>query len=666
MRIFFCIIHTSQFFSFCVKTAELCNMAVILRMFQVIIKTHNCFFHDTLICMIFFDKSSSELVCLTVENSLNQSMDKMVKHYSSLFELPSYRKLLLLLALSCAGGGILSTFFLFPLLEALVNGFILGFLLFLVNLVFDYIISMLILKQDPIYDLRRTTALSFFCWVLWLLFIFAGVAISRPFGFSWQVRFCLLGFSAMLILRLIVLDSTSSVSHKRLVVASLLQPFTCIIPLLFFLEGINYFLTFLFLVFSLTVSLISCFFFIFLLNRIGEQTLRISSFSLFKAFLLNWIVDLNAPFEKFLEKLGKEQDIKVSLIKFDASKPKAVIVVPSIHPGPFKNVGSSLLPSMIKTALEKELNCVVCIPHGLLGHELDLASQIQNQKIINCIVESMSFESSETKATPFIKASNSLATACCQVFGRFAFLSFTLAPNTTEDLPQELGLFANEETEKNELAHCIVVNAHNSINGMINNQKALTSLKRVATNCLEHTVSLGRLPFEVGAATILPEEFSLKDGMGPGGITIVVVKVGEQKTAYVVIDGNNMISGLREKILSALQSIGINEGEVFTTDTHSVNAVIMSERGYHPIGEAIDHEKLIAYIKKATFIALSDLEGAKAAACDIIVPKVKVIGEEKLEALCLLTDRAIQKAKKIVVPIFGTAGLLLMSFLMLF
>ena len=42
--------------------------------------------------------------------------------------------------------------------------------------------------------------------------------------------------------------------------------------------------------------------------------------------------------------------------------------------------------------------------------------------------------------------------------------------------------------------------------------------------------------------------------MGTGGITAIVVQVSKQKTAYVVIDGNNMISGLREKILAALTS----------------------------------------------------------------------------------------------------------------
>jgi len=593
---------------------------------------------------------------VTAEGSLSQSMDNAVKHYSALFKLPPYGKVVLLLASMCICGGLISTVALFPSLEGLVNGLLLGFSLFLTNLIIDYVVSVSVLRRDSIYELRRTAALSLYCWMLWLFFIFVGVLLS------WWVRLCLLGFSAVLIFRLVVLGSTSSLHYKRLLTASLLQPFSCIIPFLVIWKRMDY-PVFLFLIFSLAVGLLSSFFFVRLLNRVGERALGVPSLSLFKAFLLNWIADLNAPFEELLEKLGETHDVEVSLIKFSSQKPKAAIVVPSVHPGPFKNIGSSLLPFMLKTALEKQLNCVASVPHGLLGHEFDLASQLQSQKIIDHVVESANFEALEAEAAPFIKVSNSLATACCQVFGNFAFLSFTLAPKTTEDLPQELGLFVRQEAERRGLDCCVVVNAHNSIDGVANTQEALDSLKTVAVACLEKVVSLKRLPFEVGAATVIPEEFSLKDGMGSGGITVIVVKVRKQKNAYVVIDGNNMVAGLREGVLSALRSIGINEGEVFTTDTHSVNALILGERGYHPIGEAIDHESLIGYIKGATVAAVSDLERVKAACRSITVPDVRVIGGKLLETLCLLIDRTLKKAKTVAVPLFAASGLLLMLIL---
>jgi putative membrane protein len=270
----------------------------------------------------------------------------------------------------------------------------------------------------------------------------------------------------------------------------------------------------------------------------------------------------------------------------------------------------------------------------------------------------------ETKASPFVKVTNGLATACCQVFGKFALISFTLAPKTIEDLPEEVGIFVRDEAKRQGLDLCAVVNAHNSINGEAEMERSMDSLKNVAHQCLKEAVSLGQLPFEVGAATVLPKEFSLEDGMGAGGITVIVVKSDVQKSAYVVIDGNNMISGLREEILESLIALGIDNGEVFTTDTHSVSALILGKQGYHPVGEAMDRRKLVDYIKNLTLKAITNLQPAEASCQSITVADVTVLGGKQLETLCLLIDKGLQTAKRIVVPVFLTAGLVLMSLLL--
>jgi putative membrane protein len=598
------------------------------------------------------------MIRVAYKGSLSESIDEAVKHYSALFTLPSHRKILLFLAVLCVIGGSLSIIFLSTSVDRFAVGLTFGLSLFSADLLCDYVITKIVLKQDPIYDLRRTTALSLFCSALWFAFILVGVMLN---DLSLWVKMGLLGFSAVLILRLTVFSATSILDLKRILTASFAQPFIYIGPFLLVSMKIGCNITYnmlLYLVYSLIICFFSGYLFTFLLNNVGKKAIGISSLSLFKTFLLNWIEDLNAPFEQFLEKLGKERDIDISITRFDASEPKAVMVVPSVHPGPFKNVGSSLLPSTLKSALEKEFGCVACVPHGLFGHELDLASQIQNQKIINHVATAAKFEALEAKASPFVKIYNGSATASCQVFGKVALISFTLAPNTTEDLPQELGLFVTEEAKKHGLK-CAIVNAHNSINGVINPQEALDALKTVAVECLDKAANLKRVRFKVGAASVTPNEFSLKDGMGPGGISVVAVEVGEQKTVYAVIDGNNMVSGLREKLLLELQSIGVDEGEVFTTDTHAVNAIVLSKRGYHPVGDAINHEKLIDYVKRTAVEAISDLEHVKAAFRVVTVQNVKVIGEERLTTLCLLVEKTLQKAKKIVIPIFLVTGFLL-------
>jgi len=120
-----------------------------------------------------------------------------------------------------------------------------------------------------------------------------------------------------------------------------------------------------------------------------------------------------------------------------------------------------------------------------------------------------------------------------------------------------------------------------------------------------------------------------------------------------------MISGLREKILSDLGEIGIVDGEVLTTDTHVVCGVVLTARGYHPIGEVTDQSKLIGYIRQATVNALDNLEPAEVSWRTETIPNINVIGEKQIEELCLIADETAKQAKRLAVSLFPVASLLL-------
>jgi len=224
-----------------------------------------------------------------------------------------------------------------------------------------------------------------------------------------------------------------------------------------------------------------------------------------------------------------------------------------------------------------------------------------------------------------------------------------------EDLPLELREQIASEAERHGFSSVLTVDAHNSISGAFDADKVKEPVLQAASTALEKASRASQSRFEVGAAKIVPSEFSVQDGMGPGGISIIVVNVDGQKTVYITIDGNNMVSGLREKILSEIKSLGVDNGEVMTTDTHAVNAVVVNSLGYHPVGEAISHEKLISYIKDGIKEALENLEPAEASWCEETVPKVKVIGERQIDNLCLIVDEVSRKTKRdsvILLPIF--------------
>ncbi len=601
---------------------------------------------------------------MATENDLNQSINQAKKHYSSLFTLPSRTTAIAAAAVPCLLTGLSSAFF-FRTLEGLATGIALGLVFFVVTFAADFSVSKLFLR-DKIFDLRRTSVLSLFCWSVWFLFSLIGVGLGAVYGFGVWVKLCLLGLGIVLSFRTVVFLSVSLAPIASRLVAILLQPFACVAVLAAFwithnVAAVSYLPYFAVCPF---LAVGAAYLFIRQLDTIGKNAYHVPSIAIFKTFLLNWVTAENAPLEKHLETMGEDADVEVSILKFDANTPKAAFVMPLVHPGPFKNIGSSLLPSLMKQEYEAKFGCDTCIPLGLLGHELDAASQQQNYKIINQTLASAQFAASAQTATPYVTVSDGFVSASCQVFGKTAFLSFTLAPKTTEDLPQELGAIVRDEAAKLGL-EALIVNAHNSITKNEEIEASIETLRNVAAKCLQKANSQPQSAFEVGSATVHPKQFTLKDGMGTGGITAIVVKVTDQKIAYVVIDGNNMISGLREKILAALSAAGFAQSEVFTTDTHAVSAVVLGPRGYHPVGEAMDQTALINEIVQAATQATAKLEPCKAGYQKLVVPKVRVIGGGALGFMTVLVDKTIQKAKHILLPIFGAETLVLLLLLLL-
>ncbi len=598
--------------------------------------------------------------------SLDHSIERAEKHYYSLFTMPSYTRIAIFTGIECFLSGIIAILPLSFGFDGLSSALQFSLAFFLVSVASDIVIRQVPMRSDQIYKIRRGAGLSMFSNLLWLGFLILGSLAIRLSGY-WGFWFDLLWIclSAICILRLIVFSATSYSAYWKNVFAAIFQPIVCLIAMLYVPYSVGGLIEFTVtdLVFSISIALLTAYLFISSVDKIGVRSLQIPTTSILKAFLANWMEGLNGPVERLLENLGGKRTINFSAIGFKlGTKFKAIAIIPSFHPGPFRNVGSSTLPFMIQEALEKKLGCFAAVPHGLFGHEFDLSSQTQNQKVLKSILGSTDFDTVADKGTALVRVSNGVASASCQMFGKCAFISLTLAPETTEDFPKEIGDFILEEAAKLELSHVVTVNAHNSINNPFDVRNAVKSLKEVAVKALREASQVTQYPLEVGVAKVVPREFSLADGMGPGGIGVLLIRNNGRLCTYVTIDGNNMVSGLREKILESLNSSGIDSGEIFTTDTHAVNAIEMTTRGYHPIGEAIPHDRLLGHIRDGVNEALSNMEPVSFGYNVGAVADVGVVGEAQIKRITLLADKALHHAKKIAAPLFGAAGAALIVF----
>jgi len=94
-----------------------------------------------------------------------------------------------------------------------------------------------------------------------------------------------------------------------------------------------------------------------------------------------------------------------------------------------------------------------------------------------------------------------------------------------------------------------------------------------------------------------------------------------------------------------LKEIGVSDAEVFTTDTHMVNAIIL-DRGYNPIGEAVDEKSIIQSVLEAFKEAYSRLEWASAYYGEATVSGLKVLGDG-LSKLLESLESSVKKAKSL-------------------
>src|SRR5256712_6173978 len=139
-------------------------------------------------------------------------------------------------------------------------------------------------------------------------------------------------------------------------------------------------------------------------------------------------------------------------------------------------------------------------------------------------------------------------------------------------------------------------------------------------------------PVSVGAAYDTLKRYSLKEGIGPGGLSVMVVRTGSDAVSYITIDGNNMQQGFRDKILQAIRETGVSDAEVMTTDTHLVTGLVRSPLGYYPVGAALPTPTFLTQIIQAVQKAVANLEETSAGFSKFSL-QLHVLGSETFQSV---------------------------------
>jgi putative membrane protein len=410
----------------------------------------------------------------------------------------------------------------------------------------------------------------------------------------------------------------------------------------------------------------------YLLISVGKplkHVFNVDGIQLFRGFLEVWMEGKADKMETCLSQIGQTTQVPLAIMRFDSQqgKPILVNVITGIHPGPFRDTGSSALPSSIAQWGQNTLDTLACAPHGTATHDLNLVSKEEVNRLMTMIENAHSQVEDVGEVSQFTRASSGSIKASCQIFGDTALITITRSPLEMDDISLPVGRMIKKQVEKL-VNRCIVVDTHNCMTelkeSVYEDSDLVTEMIEAAIAATQEALKAPRGHPNLGVVHRKITEYSEKDGMGPEGITVIVIETEGQKVAYVLIDGNNMVVGLREKLVKELVPSQVDAAVIMTTDTHQTSA-ISAHNGYSSIGERIPHDWLIQIISAMTKEAKSKMESVTVSVYIGETEPLLVMGEGTVEKLTRLIPVSSNVAKRVSIASFTVASILTLLLLIL-
>jgi putative membrane protein len=390
--------------------------------------------------------------------------------------------------------------------------------------------------------------------------------------------------------------------------------------------------------------------FLHVVDRPWRRSLGVSMLDFLRGFI-GHVAEGTRELEDFFEQLGQEAVVPVHVLSFrrgDGTE-KARFVLPMIHPGPMGEIGGGNFPERLARRTEG----LAFPPHATAGHDFNLVTEREVDTILDTADAALRRVAYTDEATTSVRETAGEASVLGQEFGDDALLVNTFSPGFADDVEYAVGLSAATEARTAGLDDVMLVDGHNCNNGLEGpdlghvtpgSQRSF-DMMTAAGAAGESLIDAERGSLSLGVAWD-ETEWEPRDGIGPLGVRVAVAAVAGQTTAYVLIDGNNMEPGLRDRIVEALTGADreadavresplradgaatVDHAEVLTTDTHIVNTVEADNQ----VGAAIDEGELVGLVQRLVGEALADREPVTAGMASDHA-EVTVFGNDRTETL---------------------------------
>jgi putative membrane protein len=378
--------------------------------------------------------------------------------------------------------------------------------------------------------------------------------------------------------------------------------------------------------------------FLYVVDRPWRESLGVSVLDFLQGFV-GHIAEGSRELEDFFEQLGEEAVVPVTVlaVRRPDGTETARWVLPMIHPGPMGEIGGGNLPLRVA----EETEGLGFPPHATAGHDFNLVTEREVGRLLTAADRASEKLGYTAEATRSVRTESGEASVVGQAFGDGALLVSTFAPGFADDVEYAVGLSAAAEARTSGISDVMLADAHNSNNGLDGadlghvtpGSSRSFDMISAAGEAGDRLATAPRGDLAVGVGHV-ETQWDPEEGVGPLGVRVMVTEVDGQRTAYVLVDGNNMEPGLRGEILDALD---VDEAEVLTTDTHIVNTV----EAENQVGDAIDWERLIDVVEEATEEAVADLAPGEVGMATERA-EVTVFGNDRTETLASHANAAVQ------------------------
>ncbi len=309
--------------------------------------------------------------------------------------------------------------------------------------------------------------------------------------------------------------------------------------------------------------------------------------------------------EEIFRRTSIKSDVNYTVFSFkNEEKEKSLFIIPELHPGPIKGIAGAMLPEMLSNKLEDKHGTVFTF-HGCSTH---VQNPIRKEDCLMLVkdIENAVDEINYTNVGTSFHTTHQGLFAGAQVLGDGLFLTVSFSPHPTEDIDAPIGEIASLKAGEKGYSRVGFIDAHNCIKKGA--MEVYYPSRRYRTIIEKTNEIIDRLKdSEMGVVHMgisSMDGYVKSEGIAGDGIKVAVFEVNGRKNALVLIDGNNMERGLREKIQEELSDL-VDISEIHTTDSHEVNTL---NRDYNPVGFAMDHSLIIDEVRKITEEAILDLE----------------------------------------------------------